>query len=192
MSQKRLSMRKIREVLRLKFELGLNNRQIAASCKVSHVTVGKYLARFSKAGLSWPLPDEMDDGEFMGRLFGDDISPAQPSRPMPDLATMHRELRRKGVTLQLLWQEYREVHHDGYGYTQFCEYYHRFKKVLHPSLRQEYRDCAVILNSAYATYKSDFQSWLADAYIMKSSDLEPLKDKVKYLLTKGACSARQK
>ena len=103
MSQKRLSMRKIKGVLRLKFELGLNNRQIAASCKTSHVTVGKYLARFSKAGLSWPLPPELDDEEFMGRLFGDDKSPAQPSRPMPDLATVHRELRRKGVTLQLLW-----------------------------------------------------------------------------------------
>jgi DNA-binding response OmpR family regulator len=59
-------------------------------------------------------------------------------------------------------------------------------------LRQEYRDCAVILNSAYATYKSDFQSWLADAYIMKSSDLKPLKEKVKSLLTEGVCSARHK
>ena len=59
-------------------------------------------------------------------------------------------------------------------------------------LRQEYRDCAVILNSAYATYKSDFQSWLADAYIMKSSDMTPLKNKVKSLLAEGACSARQK
>lgn len=139
MSQKRLSMRKIREVLRLKFELGLNNRQIAASCKVSHVTVGKYLSRFSKTGLSWPLPPEMDDGEVMVHLFGDDRSSAKPTRPMPDLAVVHRELRRKSVTLQLLWQEYREVHDDGYGYTQFCEYYHRFKNMLHPSLRQEYR-----------------------------------------------------
>lgn len=59
-------------------------------------------------------------------------------------------------------------------------------------LRQEYRDCAVILNSAYATYKSDFQSWLADAYIMKSSDLNPLKNKVKFLLTEGTSSARRK
>jgi transposase len=139
MSQKRLSMRKIREVLRLKFELGLNNRQIAASCRVSHVTVGKYLARFSKSGLNWPLPPETDNDEVMRRLFGDTKSPGQASRPLPDLAKMQREMRRKGVTLQLLWQEYREIHPEGYGYTQFCEHYHRFKKRLHPCLRQEYR-----------------------------------------------------
>ena len=67
MSQKRLSMRKIREVLRLKFELRLDNRQIAKCCKISHVTVGNYLARFAAAGLSWPLPAEMDDGQFIRR-----------------------------------------------------------------------------------------------------------------------------
>jgi len=58
-------------------------------------------------------------------------------------------------------------------------------------LRQEFRDCVVVLNSAYSTYKSDFQSWLADAYIMKSSDLKPLKSKVKTLLAEGTCDARQ-
>ena len=94
MSQKRLSMRKIREVLRLKFELGLNNRQIAASCRVSHVTVGKYLARFAKSGLSWPLPPETDDNEVICRLFSDTKSPGQPSRPLPDLANTHRVMRR--------------------------------------------------------------------------------------------------
>jgi transposase len=58
---------------------------------------------------------------------------------MPDQGVMHRELRRKGVTLQLLWQEYREAYPDGYGYSQFCEHYQRWKKRLYPSLRQEYR-----------------------------------------------------
>jgi len=132
-------MRKIREVLRLKFELKLDNRQIAASCKISHVTVGKYLSRFAAAGLNWPLPEEMDDGQIRRRLFGGADVAVQPARQLPDPATMHLELRRKGVTLQLLWQEYREAHPEGYGYTQFCEHYHRFEKRLHPTLRQEYR-----------------------------------------------------
>ena len=70
MSQKRLSMRKIREVLRLKYELKLDNRQIGASCKISHVTVGKYLARFVAAGLNWPLPAEITDAQIMRKVFG--------------------------------------------------------------------------------------------------------------------------
>jgi transposase len=132
-------MRKIREVLRLKFELNLDQRQIAASCKISHVTVGKYLKRFVRSGLSWPLPPEMDDGQIIRLLSGDDNALREPVRPMPDQGVMHRELRRKGVTLQLLWQEYREAYPDGYGYSQFCEHYQRWKKRLYPSLRQEYR-----------------------------------------------------
>lgn len=132
-------MRKIREVLRLKYELNLDQRQIAASCKISHVTVGKYLKRFVRSGLSWPLPPEMDDGQIIRLLSGDDNALREPVRPMPDQGVMHRELRRKGVTLQLLWQEYREAYPDGYGYSQFCEHYQRWKKRLYPSLRQEYR-----------------------------------------------------
>jgi len=132
-------MRKIREVLRLKFELKMDHRQIAASCGTTHVTVGKYLKRFQASGLSWPLAPEIDDGEIKRRLFGGADVPREPERPLPDLAAMSKELRRKGVTLQLLWQEYREIHPEGYGYSQFCEHYHRWKKRLNPSLRQEYR-----------------------------------------------------
>ena len=139
MSQKRLSMRKVREVLRLKFELKLDNRQIAASCKISHVTVGKYLARFAAAGLNWPLPAELDDGQIMRRLYGRAEPQRESARSLPDPAMLCRELRRKGVTLQLLWQEYRESNPEGYGYSQFCELYRRWEKRLHPSLRQEHR-----------------------------------------------------
>jgi transposase len=138
MSQERLSMRKVREVLRLRYELELDHRQIAGSCRISHVTVGKYLARFAAAGLSWPLPAGMGDGELMRRFYGTDKGAPTPSRPLPDPAEMHRELRRKGVTLQRLWQEYREAHPEGYGYTQFCEHYRRFEQRLRPSLRQLY------------------------------------------------------
>jgi transposase len=132
-------MRKIREVLRLKFELGLDHRQIAASCRISHVTVGNYLNRFATAGLSWPLPPQMSDRQIKRRLFANADAPAQPTRPLPEPATMCRELRRKHVTLQLLWQEYREAHTEGYGYTQFVEHYRRWEKRLHPRLRQEHR-----------------------------------------------------
>jgi transposase len=131
-------MRKIREVLRLKYELGLDNRQIGASCRVSHVTVGNYLKRFARSGLGWPLSQDMDDDQIKDRLFGADAA-VKPARPLPDPQTMCRELRRKGVTLQLLWQEYREENPEGYGYTQFVEHYRRWQKILHPSLRQEHR-----------------------------------------------------
>lgn len=131
-------MRKIREVLRLKYELKLDNRQIGASCKISHVTVGKYLARFVAAGLNWPLPAEISDAQIMRQVFGGAEPTLVPARPMPDPATMCRELRRKGVTLQLLWQEYREAHPEGYRYSQFCEHFRRWEKRLHPRLRQEH------------------------------------------------------
>ncbi len=110
MSQKRLSMRKVKEVLRLRFELGLDHRQIARSCRISHVTVGKYLSRFAATGLNWPLPADMDDGELVRRLHANAKGGALPVRPLPDPAMLHRELRRKGMTLQGLWQEYREDH----------------------------------------------------------------------------------
>ena len=71
-------MRKIKEVLRLKFELGLDHRQIAASCHISHVTVGNYLNRFANAGLNWPLPPEMSDGQIKRRLFGTPIPLLNP------------------------------------------------------------------------------------------------------------------
>jgi transposase len=131
-------MRKIREVLRLKLELGLGNRQVAASCSVSHVSVGNYVARFEQAGLRWPLPPEVDDGRLSELLFGAS-SILRASRPLPDMLYLHRELRRKHVTLQRLWEEYRESHPDGYRYSQFCEHYHRWAKSLDVCLRQEYR-----------------------------------------------------
>lgn len=131
-------MRKIREVLRLKLELGLGNRQVAASCNISHVSVGNYVTRFEQAGLPWPLPPEVDDGRLSELLFGHSAEP-RTSRPLPDMPYLHRELRRKHVTLQRLWEEYRETHPDGYRYSQFCERYHQWARSLDTCLRQEYR-----------------------------------------------------
>jgi len=131
-------MRKAREILRLKHELGLTNRQIGASLHLSHVSVGKYLQRASEAGLGWPLAPEIDDRQLWDLLRAAQRPPEAAERPLPAMAQVHRELRRPGVTLQLLWEEYRRDHRDGYAYTQFCEYYKRFRGQLEPSLRQTY------------------------------------------------------
>ena len=103
MAAKRLSMRKIKEVLRLKWEHGLSNRKIARSCSISRSTVAEYLRRAEEAGLSWPLPPELDEAELEKQLFPPPLVLPPGSRPLPDWSYIHRELRRKGVTLFLLW-----------------------------------------------------------------------------------------
>ena len=117
MAQRRLSMRKIREILRLKYEAKLTNRQIAQSCNRARSTIATYLERAEKAGLRWPLPDEVDEDKLHDLLFSDTL-PFTPTRPLPDLAYIHKQLRRRHVTLQLLWEEYRTDQPDGYSYTQ--------------------------------------------------------------------------
>lgn len=139
MPAKRLSMRKIREVLRLKWACGLSDRQIAKTRSMGRTAVGEYLRRARAAGLSWPLAEELDDAELEKRLFpAPPVIPAQ-ERPQPSWIEVHKELRRLGVTLFLLWQEYREVHPQGYQYSRFCEIYRRFAKKLSPSMRQVHR-----------------------------------------------------
>jgi hypothetical protein len=138
MAAKRLSMRKIREILRLKFECGLSQRDIAKSCSIGRSTVGEYLIRASAAGLSWPLPDGVDDAALERLLFPPPPPPGAV-RPLPDWSEVHTELRRKGVTLALLWEEYKSVYPDGYQYSQFCELYRRFSGKLKLWMRQEHR-----------------------------------------------------
>jgi len=132
-------MRKAREILRLKHELGLTNRQIGASLHLSHVSVGKYLQRAGSTGLGWPLPAGTDEGQLWELLRAAQRPPEAAGRPLPPMAQVHQELRRPGVTLQLLWEEYRRESPAGYAYTQFCEYYKRFRTQLEPSLRQSYK-----------------------------------------------------
>jgi len=140
MPAKRLSMRKIKEVLRLKFELHLKNRAIARSCSIPHSTVANYLRRAGAAGLSWPLPPEVDEAALERRLWGDSTPAARRDVPPPDFAAIHAELRRhRHVTLQLLWQEYKQAQPDGYQYSQFCERYRRWTAKLDLTLRQEHR-----------------------------------------------------
>lgn len=139
MARRPMSMRKAREILRLKHELGLTNRQIGASLHLSHVSVGKYLQRAKAAGVGWPLSPEIDDVHLRDLLRASQPPVEDATRPLPAMTQVYQEMRRPGVTLQLLWEEYRKEHPDGYAYTQFCEYYKRFRGQLEPSLRQTYR-----------------------------------------------------
>jgi transposase len=118
-------MRKIREVLRLSAS-GLSQHQIARSCSIAQSTVQKYLALAKAGNLAWPLPDSFDDNQIAAQLIGIQSEPVA-SRPAPDFAVIHQQrLDHKDVTLQLLWQEYRQQHADGFGYSRFCELYSRW------------------------------------------------------------------
>ncbi|MGH7861579.1 MAG: IS21 family transposase [Candidatus Dormibacteraceae bacterium] len=131
-------MRKIREVLRLSLEKGLSRRQIGAAVGLPYTTVANYLGRAGRAGLSWPLPEGLDDAGLEARLF---VAPAavEKRRPLPDWSHVHRELRRPGVTLMLLWLEYKEQFAEGYQYSQFCDVYRRWQRHLDVVMRQEHR-----------------------------------------------------
>jgi len=127
-SEERLSMSKIREVLRLHHEAGLSNQAIARVCKVSHSTVGEYLIRAAQAGLEWPLPEGLSEDDLQRCLFPEKGQAAGAERPMLDWEEIHRDLSKRGVIMILFWQEYRKKHPDGYGYTQFREYYQRWNQ----------------------------------------------------------------
>lgn len=143
MARKPVSMRKARTILRLKHEVGLGVREISRSLRISHGTVVNYLQRAEAAGVSWPLPEQIDDKQLQQLLFSSQRPPEAARRVLPDMAELHKELRGqrrcKGVTRHLLWEEYRRANPAGYGYTQFCEYYKRFESSLEPVLRQPYR-----------------------------------------------------
>jgi transposase len=132
-------MRKLREVLRLKFETDLSNRRIARSCGVSRPSVAEYLQRFQEAGLSWPQAAELDDATLEGKLYPP--TPVLPAaeRTVPDWAHVHRELRRKGVTLTLLWHEYKAAHPEGFQYSWFCDQYRAWAGKLDVVMRLEHR-----------------------------------------------------
>lgn len=129
-------MRKIKEVLRLHFELGLGMRQVGRSLHLPHSTVRDYLDRATHAGLGWPLPANLSDSQLEQRLFPPIPSLPTPDRPLPVWAEIHRELKRKGVTLTLLWEEYRSQHPDGYQYSRFCDLYREWCGKLATSMRQ--------------------------------------------------------
>jgi len=139
MANKRVSMRKTREILRLFFDLHLGKKQIARACSVSPSTVVDHVRRATAAGLQWPLPEGLDDSALEAALFPPEPTSKEAERPLPAMQELHRELRKKGVTLQLLWLEYKETHPDGYQYSRFCDHYRQWHRTLDLSLRQEYR-----------------------------------------------------
>jgi len=130
-------MRKIRDVLRLT-AAGMSSRKIAASLVVGATTVVDCLQRARAAGVSWPLLDDLSDEALEARLFPASTALAEirARRPQPHWPTIHRELRRPGVTLQLVWEEYRAAHPEGYGYSRFCELYRAWEGRLLPTMRQ--------------------------------------------------------
>ena len=130
-------MRKIREILRLRHDLKRSEWEIAHACQMGRSTVGEYLQRAREAGLTWPLPPDLDDLQLEGLLFK--RSYEHPARqPQPDWNTVHLERKRKGVTLQLLWQEYRQQHENGMGYTAFTLKYRAWKRQSELSMRQDH------------------------------------------------------
>jgi transposase len=131
-------MRHLREILRLKWEAGLSHRAVAQACTVGLGSVSAALARARRAGLSWPLPADLDDAALEARLFARPADLAV-DRPAPDWTQVHQELKGPGVTLQLLWTEYRAAHPTGYAYSHYCERYRHWARALKPSMRQAHR-----------------------------------------------------
>lgn len=132
-------MRKIREILRLKLEMKLSDRLVGQSVNVARSTVQDYVSRAQQAGLSWPLPADLDDVQLEKLLFRQHDQYAQSTNHIPDWAALDRELRRKGVTRQLLWEEYRREHPDGWQYATFNEHYRRWKAASGLTMRQTHR-----------------------------------------------------
>jgi transposase len=132
----RVTMRRVREVLRLGFA-GISKHEIARRTGLAASTVRETLARFKAAGLDWPLPESVTDGELEEKLYKNaGTKQGHRRHAEPDWAALHRELRRKHVTLSILWDEYIEQHLDGYRYSRFCELYRAWEGKLSVTMRQ--------------------------------------------------------
>jgi transposase len=134
-------MRKIREVLRLRFELRLGQRAIARACSISQSTVHEYLNRAAAAGVVWPLGEEWDEQRVEQALFGEQpVVKRLPEQVLPDFPALHSQLQQHPhLTLQLAWEEYRQIHPEGYGYSRFCELYGRWRRKQDVVLRQVHK-----------------------------------------------------
>jgi len=140
MPRERVTMRKIREILRLVWSCDLSRRDAARTCAVGKSTVNDIINRAIATGLSWPLPFDLDDDALEQRLYPPAVSPVSRKLAQPDWQSLHDELiKHKKLTLMLLWQEYKEGDPSGYQYSQFCERYRQWRKKLDRSMRQEHR-----------------------------------------------------
>jgi transposase len=142
MPNRRLSVRKIKEILRLKLDCGISDREISRSCKISRSTVADYLRRAAAAKLTWVEASVLTEIQLEERLFPTEHIPSSVQRPPPDCEYIYNQLRtyrKYNLTLSQLWLEYKAKHPDGYQYTQFCEHYWRWRKKLDYCMRQEHR-----------------------------------------------------
>src|SRR3984893_13814066 len=135
MPAERLSMRKGRDVLRLKHTLGMSFRQISEATGIGKTVVGEYVRRAGVIGITWPVPEGLDDAELERRLFPVPGETAAP-RPAIDWRQVHEEMKRRSVTLVLLWQEDRGEQVDAYGYSRFCDLYGEWRKTVSATMRQ--------------------------------------------------------
>src|SRR3954452_11879891 len=134
-----LPMRHVREVLRLKYLCGQSGHRIAVAVGISRYTVAEYLRRAAVVGITWPVPPALDDTALERKLFTPPgAMAAEQVRPQADWVRIHAEMRRPGVTLLLLWEEYRAGQPDGYGYSRFCDLYAVWRGRLSPTMRQSH------------------------------------------------------
>jgi len=130
-------MRRVREILRLKHECGATDRAIARSLSIARSTVALTLERVTATGLRWPLPATLTDRVLEAMLYaGHGSQQGARRKTEPDWAYVHHELRRPGVTLMLLWEEYRQRDPGGYRYSRWCELYRAWEGRLSPTMRQ--------------------------------------------------------
>jgi transposase len=129
-------MRKVREVLRLKYACRASARVIAQSVGIGRSAVAEYIRRAAVIGITWPISAELDDAALERKLFAPTGYNPPRSKPLPDFGHVHAELRRRGVTLALLWEEYRGAHPDGYGYSRFCDLYGEWRRGVTATMRQ--------------------------------------------------------
>lgn len=151
----RLSMRKISEILRQRYGLNQSYREIANSLKISISTISDYIRRAKSADLTWPLPEGMTEEALYSKLF----LPAESTkhtRPSADWEQICKERHKKGMTLQLLWREYREQHPEGLSYSQFCVHYQRYAKTLNPVMRQ----CHKAGEKTFVDYAGMLMEWI--------------------------------
>lgn len=139
MPQQRLSMRKLSEILRLKYGQKFSARQIAKCCGIGKSTVSTYLLKAEKAGISWPLPEDMTEEKLYVLLFPPLQNAAKVSPPIPDWNLVHQELQKKGVTKLLLWEEYKQANPDGFEYSWFCQEYNNWRGKLDLVMRHTHR-----------------------------------------------------
>ena len=121
-------MRMIREILRLHHSCGLSKNKISIALGCARSTVREYIGRAQAAGVTWPLPEELDDDDLLEKHLSQ--TPSENKRSQPDCNYIHQELKKKGVTLALLWEEYKQEHPEGYQQTQFCDIYRQWRKTI--------------------------------------------------------------